>query len=279
MPKSTFDILQSGTDTVSNQFQDTTNFVLIGTSVSTAPTLRFIGGTDQSHPYLVNSLLVENGQIDLGFRTDLTVTSGIAVLGGQLLINDFYSSTTLNGSGLISANGTLVDNGGGAQGGGVVNINGTLTVGSIGANKLELPGVGGDGTILQTGNADVTSISGNVGSGVHLNIQAGNVTVGSSFGAFLGTIGPTNGKGPSLGPSASLTYETAAFNPTNVQSATFDTSTGILSFLNASGQTLYNPLHFSGNARGLNISTSSGMAVTITDHPGAGSVIPITFTS
>ena len=156
---------------------------------------------------------------------------------------------------------------------------GTLTVGAFGANSLALSSLaelGGTGTIRQIGLHDLTFV-GNVVAGLNFDIRAGTLTIGSSFGTFNGTIGPGNGNGPALGSSASITYDPAAFPAYEVQSATFDTSAGLLSFLNASGQTLYNPFHFSGDASGLNISVS-GYAMTITDHPGAGSAIPIQFT-
>lgn len=204
------------------------------------------------------------------------MTNGVAVLGGELFIYDLYSSTTLGGNSLIDANGSLNDYGGGAPGGGAVILNGNINVGSLGTNTLTLPNVGGIGTILQTGGNDVTGISGSVGSGVDLDIRSGKLVVGSSFGYVAGTIGPANGKGPSLGPSASFTFFTAGFNPSDVETATFDTSTGLLSFMDARGQTLYNPLHLSGDASGLNVSTAGG-GITITDHPGSISPISITF--
>ena len=191
---------------------------------------------------------------------------------------------TLDGNSSINGSATLNDGGGGRPPGTEFILNGTVTVGALGANHLNLAQVaalGGNGTIRQTGQNDVTSV-GNVAPGVHFDIQKGELTIGSSFGEFDGTIGPTSGSGPSLGPTADVVFYPEAFSVSQVQTAKFDTSAGLLSLLGATGRDLAD-FHFSGDARGLGVSvtpsTGPGVAsfVSITDHPGSVSPIPITF--
>jgi hypothetical protein len=120
---------------------------------------------------------------------------------------------------------------------------------------------------------------------VHFDIQKGELTIGSSFGHFDGTIGPTSGSGPSLGPTADVIFYPEGFSLSQVQTAKFDTSAGLLSLIGSTGQNLVD-FHFAGNASGLNVSIQPdptahpgivGSYLTITDHPGSVSPIPIAF--
>lgn len=256
--------------------------IFAGTAASSQATLQFLGSTSVTNSYSIGSVnaIAAYGTVAAGFRSDVTIQNGINALASHLTIQQATGSVlNINGNDVIDFNSVLDDASGGAQAGAAAVINGTLTVGAFGTNSLGLSGLaalGGTGTIRQVGQHDTTAV-GNVGAGLDFDIRAGTLTIGSSFGTFRGTIGPANGNGAALGPLASITYDPAAFSAYEVQSATFDTSTGLLSFLNASNQTLYNPFHFRGDASGLNISVS-GYVMTITDHPGAGSPIPIKFT-
>ena len=285
-------LLTSGETTVSDQSVDGKDFIFASMSSSNAPTLQFIGGFPTIHSYSPQSLLVAgNGNVDVGFGIRLEITNGVNVLFGQLNLSEpFGSVVTLDGNSSINGGGTLTDAGGGTPPGAgfIVNgtfiLNGTMTVGSFGSNHLNLAQVAsfeGNGTIRQTGTNDITSV-GNVAAGVHFDIQKGALQIGSSFGQFDGTIGPTSGSGPSLGPSANVVFYPEGFSVSQVQTAKFDTSGGLLSLLGGAGQDLAD-FHFSRDARGLNISVmpSSGPSVSsfvsMTDHPGSVSPIPITF--
>jgi hypothetical protein len=76
-----------------------------------------------------------------------------------------------------------------------------------------------------------------------------------------------------------------SFSLSRVQTAKFDTSAGLLSLIGSSGQDLVD-FCFAGNASGLNVSIQpdptahpgiAGSYITITDHPGTPSPIPIAF--
>lgn len=281
------EILTSGTKTVSDQSADGKDFILAGTA-SSPPTLQFIGGLGTTHSYSPRSLLVANGNVDVGFSSTVEVTHGVQVFSGQLNVSETFGSVlTLDGVSAINGGASINDAGGLRPTGSEFILNGTLTLGSVGANHLNLgqvAGLGGNGIIRQSGQADVTDV-GNVAAGVHFDIRKGELQIGSSFGEFDGTIGPTSDKGPALGPTADVIFFPAAFLVSQVQTAKFDTSAGVLSLLNSTGRDLVD-FHFSGNASGLNVSTQPdptahpgivGSYLTITDHPGSISPIPITF--
>ena len=274
-------VLTSGTTTISEPVADGTNFILAGTSTN-APTLQFIGGIGTANAYSIGSFIADNGNVNVGAGATVDVTNGVQVLGGALNLDQSYGSlVTLDGNSTINGGGSVNDEAGGAYVGAGFIINGTIDVGSVGANGLglaSLDGLGGNGTIRQTGQSDVTDV-GAVGSGLHFDIRAGELTIGSSFGTFDGTIGPTNGNGPALGPTGTVDFYPAGFLISEVQGASYDTSTGMLALLASNGRDLAN-FHFSGNASGLDVSmtaASTGSFVSITDHPGTPSVIPITF--
>jgi hypothetical protein len=305
------EVLTSGVTTVSDQSADGKDFILAGMSSSDAPTLQFIGGFATRHSYSPQSLLVAgNGNVDLGFGVIGEITNGMNVLFGQLNWSvPVGSDVTFDGNSSINGGGTLTDaaglrpNGAGSIENGTFILNGMMTVGSIGSNKLDLANgaaLAGNGTIRQTGTNDITSV-GNVAAGVHFDIQKGELIIAGQFSdEFNGTIGPANGSGPSLGPSADVVFypegnrtpQIAVVRNLQVQTAKFDTSAGLLSPLGANGQDLAD-LHFSGDASGLNISFTPSTQdssqdyiptpdyippfVSITDHPGTPSPIPIAF--
>jgi hypothetical protein len=280
-------ILTSGTTTVSEGSKISSAYIFAGTSLTNEPALQFLGQNGATDTYSVDSLIAGYGAVELGFQTDVNVTDGAQVLFGQLGIGQGIGSVlTLDGNSMVNAGGTLVDDGGGFSAGAALQLDGTITVGAVGSNNLTLSDIAevvGNGTIVQTGKNDVTNV-GAVGTGVHFDIQSGELTIGSSVGSFGGTIGPVNGQGPALGSTASIAFYPAEFATSQLQSVKFDTSTGVLSFLGASGQDLTD-WHFSGNARGLDVSVQTytyqpgvtGSYISITDHPGSISPIPITF--
>ena len=287
------DILTTGTTTVSDQSTANTDIIFAGTSSSNEPTLQFIGSVDVTNTYSLRSVTVAGnpwtegtpsyGTIALGFRANLDITSGVRVIDGQLNIQSFYgTNVAFGGNSLIDDNGTL-NSSGARQQSPATTLDGTMLLGANGANQASFAGEGlvGNGTLRQIGKDDLTFVD-YVGPGVHLDIRSGTLAAGGAVGGIDGTIGPVNGRGPSLGPTATFEFFGYGFSSTDTKTATFDSSTGLLSLIDSRGQDV-GDFHFSGNARGLNVSVvpDSGFNagyVAITDHPRSASAIPITFT-
>lgn len=278
--------LTSGTTTISDQSATGTDYIFAGTASSSEPTLQFIGNVDATYSYGIGSVTVDGhsspsyGALNLGFRSQVEVARGITVNNGDLSIdqNSPGSVLTLDGNTTIDNGGTIADASGGVRTGDGVTLNGDITVGSKGANKLSLQVsyLQGNGTIRETGAADSVSV-GTVTNGINFDVQKGTLAIGGVAAKFDGTIGPANGvAGPALGRDATVTYDTDGLDFSKITSASFDTSTGLLSFPAAAGGVA--TLHFAGDARGLNLSVVNGVGVVITDHPGTTSPIPITFT-
>ena len=290
------DILTTGTTTVSDQSTANTDIIFAGTSSSNEPTLQFMPpaafnpSPDENLVYSVRSLTAAGvpwlgfgpayGAVNLGFETTLNVTNGIYISDGELSFTQgIGSNVTLDGNSIIDNGGTVTDAGGGRQGGTSINVNGTVIVGPDGANVFD-PGVtevNGPGVIRELGKNDVVSV-GAVGNNFRIDDRAGAFSSFSNIANFSGTIGPAAGSNaPSLGPNATVNLSLLNNTAATVMAADFNTATGMLSLLDASGGDVAD-FHFTGNPRGLNLSVQN-YGLVVTDHPGTSSAIPITFTS
>jgi hypothetical protein len=119
-----------------------------------------------------------------------------------------------------------------------VNMNDAITLGAMGSNMLDIGGVTANdytnlngGTIIQNGADDLIEVG--FSNGTDFQINGGTLALSELGGPFLGTIGPISAAAgtPALGAGA----EVDVYNLAAVASASFDTTTDLLSFLDASG--------------------------------------------
>jgi hypothetical protein len=243
------------------------SFIFAGTSPSNAPVLQFIGAGDN----VVGALLVSaaaTGSLSQDSQANVEVQGGVQVSGGSL--GDFLqpgpTTLTLDGGSAINGGGSFVVTSAEED----VDLTGTITLGRTGSNTLDIGGVTSTdytnlagGTIIQDGANDLTEVG--FSDGTDFQINAGVLKLSELGGPFLGTIGQISAAPgtAALGTSA----EVDVYNLLNIVSASFDTTTDLLSFLNASGASV-GQIQFAGDGSGLqlNTSTAGGIAhVAITD--------------
>jgi hypothetical protein len=293
-------ILTTGTTTIADQSASGTNFIFAGTAADTAPTLQFLGGSTNpggmNVTYFPGSFTTNGpgtnsspsafGNVTVGtlapyFANDtpasVVVTNGVDLNNGVISVYETPRSVlTLDQNDELTNGGTLAVSSPRALGD--FNINGTLTLGALGKNALDVGTVvlGGKGTIKQLGENDQTGIGWAVNSGVTLVADGGIISL-YDVRDFKGTIGPA-GVGPN-GNSIGIFGEIALYG-VSVTSATFDTSTGTLSLMNANGADV-GDLHLAGNAANITLNkvTVSGSTYVALNEGGAPEQgnIPIKF--
>ena len=139
-------------------------------------------------------------------------------------------------------------------------LNGSVTVGADGNNVLDVSqGIVSGGTIVQNGGM----VNAGTVIATDFQVNGGALQIGGLTG-FDGTIG-----GPS-GPAIGQFGEVNVFNAENVAQASLDTTTGLLTFQDSTGNAL-GSLQFAStdDLSGLELSRPAGGPLVITDQPGA----------
>jgi hypothetical protein len=242
--------------------------------------------------------------VDVEIQGGLQISGGFAndVFGTAELDDTMQPGTglTIDGTSNLNLGGVFrivsLDEPGTPTADTTVRLTGTINESPLGTNIVDFSQtnlIGG--TIVADGENDRIELGGDPSGtpppdtfstgpgtdvGTNFILEDGTLAVGS-LTAFQGSIGPLptsstfNGSAPT---AMGFLAEVDIRNAMNVASASFDTSTGLLSFLNASSTPLAS-WHFSGDASGLVLNmTSSGLLV-LTDETSSnhGGNIPITF--
>jgi hypothetical protein len=166
----------------------------------------------------------------------------------------------------------------------VLNLNGTITLGPFGQNTLSLEDVNTvGGRVVEDGTQDMLHLGANFAgdpdagigttSGTTFQISLGVVTMTgpNGFGGTFGPIGPYS-NAPALGFDAVIEI----VNASQVTHGSFDTSTGMLSPFDGSGNDV-GDMHFAGNASGLTLTqTNSFLAIHDTQANNNPGNIPLT---
>jgi hypothetical protein len=259
------------------------DYVFAGASQSAAdlPVLQFLSGTATT----VNSFSLgvsppgarQYGSVVQGAGSNVEVTSGANINNGVLTVNQQAGAhLVLDGTTLLRNGGSLIGTSPGEQG--TIVVNGTVTLDPVGHNTLDLDAVrvAGHGAVIQRGEDDITHVH-KVG-GVQFQIDGGALVIDDAL-PFDGTIGPALGD-PATKAIGFLGLVEVLGGALNTAAASFDTSSGVLSLFN-SGEQYLGGLRFSGDASGLSLGVTTGLPtnyLSITEHPGGGGSIPITFT-
>jgi probable HAF family extracellular repeat protein len=262
-------------------------FIFAGTAAGNAPTLQFLGTGGTGANNTTGALVVTGtpnapayGNITQAANANVVDSGGFQISNGTLL-DSMAAGTTLS----ISNTGTIANSGTvdiSSNGQGTFSVSAAINLSARGTNVLNLNGVAvtGAGVIDQQGENDATYVSSVAGT--DFEISGGVLTLANPTG-FNGTIGPISATAgaPSIGAFSQIDI----LNAINVAKGSFDTTTGMLSLLNASGTDIGN-VHFAGVATGLRLTQepargSSSAYLAINDQGtsgnGAGGNIPLTF--
>ena len=266
------------------------SFIFAGTSPTDLPTLSFIGNFgglmddvfqpfNSQPPETVGALII-TGTLGVGSQpnfgninqlpgANVEVTGGLHISDGSMTDAIFpATSLTVDGSSNIDNGGTFA-----IDGSGNIRLNGTVTIGSMGNNLFDVSqGFVSGGEIIQNGGVvNATSVT-----ATDFEVNGGALQIGAltDFGGTIGTPG-----GMAIGQFG----EVNVFNAQNVAQASIDTTKGLLTLADGSGNSLGSLQFASGDdLTGLHVSTSAGSpgVVTITDPGNAAfSPIPISFTT
>ena len=248
------------------------SFIFAGTAANTPPTLNFLGGSSTVNALEINGIVgvaatTNYGNVNQQPGANVEVTGGIQISNGSMTDAFFPGDTlTVDGASTIDNGGTFA-----LDGPGNFVLNGTVTVGADGNNVLDVSqGIVSGGTIVQNGGM----VNAGTVTATDFQVNGGALQIGGLTG-FDGTIG-----GPS-GPAIGQFGEVNVFNAENVAQASLDTTTGLLTFQDSTGNAL-GSLQFAStdDLFGLELSRPAGGPLVITDQPGASlSPIPITFTT
>jgi hypothetical protein len=215
----------------------------------------------------------ENDRVELGgdqSGTELTPASG------GFLMDSTGNTWTLTPTGVVAENGTAVPGG-----------SGTSALAIVSNVIYGQDATSGSWYTYSTTNQSwtsstppiLTATGAGTDAGTDFVLEGGIVSVGG-LNAFHGTIGPLppsstyNGSAAlAMGPFAEVEIQ----NAFQAASASFDTTTGTLSFLDASKNDI-GDWHFAGDASGLTLNTFAGGTLILADQPGSHEGnIPITF--
>ena len=247
------------------QLNGTTTLSALGSNTLDLSQNNVTGGT-----VIVNG---ENDGVELGggqSGTKLTPTTGGFLTDGS------GNTWTLTATGVVAENGTVVPGGSGTSALAIVS---NVIYGQD-ANSGSWYTYSTANQYWASSAAPILTASGaGTDTGTDFVLDGGTLSVGG-LNAFHGTIGPLppsstyNGSAPlAMGPFA----EVAIQNAFQAASASFDTTTGTLSFLDASKNDI-GDWHFAGDASGLTLNMFAGGTVILADQPGShGGNIPITF--
>ncbi len=248
------------------------------------PTTPFAEATT-NEPNAGTNLVIKGG-VDVNdgiFTADMTAGTTLT-LDGNSTIGAVYSSQGAGFNVFTSDTGPTL--------GTKLKLNGTITLGAVGQNTLSLEDVNTiGGTVVENGESDLVHVGVNpsgdpdagIGTvtGTDFRINSGVMTMLGPSG-FKGTIGPVSSSDPNA-PAIGIFGEVEIYNALQTASATFDTSTGMLSLLDASGKDL-GDLHFAGNVSGLRLNAIplNGLGYIAINDAGSGGVqgnIHLTFHS
>jgi hypothetical protein len=286
----------------------------LGDSMQAGTTLTVDGNSifDEGGQFLAFPLDNPGASADTTVRLNGTITlsafgsndldlSRSNVVGGKVIVSGENDTVELGGgqSGVrltTSSGGALKDGAGNTWGltsTGVVTENGKAVPGGSGTSSLAIvnnliygeDGASGSWYTFSTKNQSWTSaptptlVGAGTDTGTDFILDGGTLSVGG-LSSFHGTIGPLpssstfNGSAPlAMGPFAQVDIQ----NAFQVASASFDTTTGTLSFLNASKNDI-GDWHFGGDASGLTLNMLANGTLALADQPGShGGNIPITF--
>jgi hypothetical protein len=265
-------ILPPGITTVPTGGDNSDGFVFGGINSpfdATLPTLQFIGSGNN----VVSALIVSGFPNSPRFGAIDQFGSNVEDDGGFNINNGRLDDHIGNGQSLVVGAPGTIDNGGSLfidGSGATVQLDTTVTVGALGSNELYLNDVNLTGGIIaQNGENDKTYVGGtdvtpgDDGSvnGTEFVINGGTLDIAWP-GGFNGTIGSA------IGSSIGIFGEVDIENAMAVASGTFDTSTGVLSLLNAGGTDL-GDFHLAGDASGIVLNMRAGGILAINDHPSA----------
>ncbi len=244
-----------------------------------------------------------NGTITLSaLGTNTLDLSQNNVIGGKVIVNGENDSVELgggqSGTKLTPNSGGFLKDGAGNRwtltSTGVVDENGAAVPGGSGTSALAIvsnviygqDAASGSWYTYSPTNKSwtsaaapiLTSAGSGTDTGTDFVLDGGTLSVGG-LSAFHGTIGPLppsstfNGSAPlAMGPFAEVVIQ----NAFQAASASFDTTTGTLSFLDAAKKDI-GDWHFGGDASGLTLNMFAGGKLILADQPGShGGNIPIT---
>jgi plastocyanin len=189
-------ILATGTTSVQTGHDNGDSFIFAGKSAGSAPTLQFLG-TGTGSRNIIGSVRVRGlpgspnaptyGTIVEKPQAAVEVQGGVQVSDGSLADHiQLEAILTLDGSSTLTNGGSLIITSAEAA----VDLTGTITLGTTGANTLNVGGVTSTdytnldgGTIVQAGVNDTTNVG--FTNGTDFRIKAGTLT-------FSGLGGPAN---------------------------------------------------------------------------------------
>jgi hypothetical protein len=240
-----------------------------------------------NQPNAGDNLIVQGGfQVRDGALTSYMTAGTTLTLDGNSTIT---SSTDVNPAtgALVQSSYQVSTNDTGPTLGTTLDLNGTITLGAIGQNILGLEDVNTvGGTVISNGEGDLVHVGINpngdpdegIGTttGTDFQLNGGVMTILGPSG-FGGTIGPVSSSAPNA-PVLGIFASVEILNAMAAASATFDTSTGVLSILDASNHDI-GDIHMAGDPSGLFLNLSPGGVLNLHDTGGQSfqGNIPLTF--